>query len=80
MKSESLAAIVPVMGGEYGFFNFARASNGGETRDEGLGWWYIGGTRYLKEAFWPLIAGLSENVRPIHHRGDGEVAGEGSGI
>lgn len=73
MKSESLAAIVLVMGGEYGFLNFARASNGWETRDEGLGWWYIGGTRYLEEAFWPLIAGVSENVRPIHHRCDAGV-------
>ena len=38
--------------------------------------WYATGTRFCGEVFGPLFVGASREVGPIHHRGEGEAAGE----
>lgn len=50
----------------------ARAISGGE--------WYESGTGFFIVRYRVRITMSVELAVPIHHRGDGEVAGEGSGI
>ena len=45
----------------------------------GLCCWYEIGTRDSEQIYWPLFAGAGPLVRTIHHRGDGEAAGEQGG-
>lgn len=41
--------------------------------------WYVTGTGFLLMRLWPLFKGAGETMRPIHHWGDGEAAGEWGG-
>jgi len=55
-----------------GIVGQARAISGGE--------WYESGTGFFIVRYRVRITMSVELAVPIHHRGDGEVAGEGSGI